>query len=707
MDDYLVDIAVYANRTQTFRTEKSSWRAPASSTNRPQSELMDAMATAPSHWVYSVSSLANIFKVFESSGWVHQSVVMPFLQQSLENQDLTPHQKSILIDAITESCLVPKLNPQDGTVKFKFNDSINSVLAFSKHLAGVLDKRTSGPHDPIHSYATSPQMPLQASDKMRLRAQPYVSQGGKSESYKHSDKKSHGENDLTNFLAQIRKIGMDILFPQNIHDKVLICIFVALRKNKCLAHRELIDLVILVNSQTHYGSTDTVTKTKVRGVLALLKHANILVTQAPDGTPVKLEMVPTIDSFFTLREVHDNYLTSVIANNGPFKFHQWTDVLWDMSNEVQKRRREEWIDKFIHRVEAIYENKDQSQQEITPPNSARNSFCSDATTRDGGSIAGSTSWDGEGFHRDSMASSRSSSMMSLDGELSEGSVHRVGSLEIISPNTPPPMGSHMSHGFHSSNLFTACTSIQRQQHLSPGPHGYVMQPPMMGQTRHTSFPAGVRPPHLYERSSYGSDFDDATMRQGCQTGPVRMPRPQQQLYPLHRLHRVFPPVDEYIPMYHPPSANFPAPSSAPYQVPPLRPTTFAQQAMASAKVTQEKEADGKLEGVNNPPVHHSPVEWLPPDESVPEQMRRPFEQHSPNAEMSSEFRGDALSWENDNGFSLFALPEYSSHDSGELSLSERKEENEKKREEEKYDLFFSRSVQSFTQMPQNRSSPTL
>ena len=66
--------------------------------------------------------------------------------------------------------------------------------------------------------------------------------------------------DLTNFLAQIRKIGMDILFPQNIHDKVLICIFIALQKNKCLAHRELIDLVILVNSMTHFGSPETVTK---------------------------------------------------------------------------------------------------------------------------------------------------------------------------------------------------------------------------------------------------------------------------------------------------------------------------------------------------------------------------------------------------------------------------------------------------------------
>lgn len=159
-------------------------------------------------------------------------------------------------------------------------------------MASVLDKHASGPHDPIHSYATSPQMPLQAADKMRLRAQPYVSQV-KIEAlvvlYHNAFRvvnlirlstqiKSRTEKmvyvviflctcyvtyiyiDLTNFLAQIRKIGMDILFPQNIHDKVLICIFVALQKNKCLAHRELIDLVILVNSQTHYGSTDTVTK---------------------------------------------------------------------------------------------------------------------------------------------------------------------------------------------------------------------------------------------------------------------------------------------------------------------------------------------------------------------------------------------------------------------------------------------------------------
>lgn len=31
----------------------------------------------------------------------------------------------------------------------------------------------------------------------------------------------------------------------------------------------------------------------------------------------------------------------------------------------------EWIGKFMHRVEAIYDNKDQPQQDITPPNSAR------------------------------------------------------------------------------------------------------------------------------------------------------------------------------------------------------------------------------------------------------------------------------------------------------------------------------------------------
>lgn len=285
------------------------------------------------------------------------------------------------------------------------------------------------------------------------------------------------------------------------------------------------------------------------------------------------------------------------------------------------------------------------------------------------------------------------------------------------------MGSHLSHGFHSSNLFTACTSIQRQQHLSPGPHGYIMQPPMMGQTRHTSLPAGVRPPHLYERSSYGSDFDDAAMRQGCQTGPVRMPRPQQQLHPLHRLHRVFPPVDEYTPMSHPPSVNFAFPASAPHQAAALRPTAFAQQSMSCVKASlREKDAEDKPEGLNIPTVQRSSAEWSCPEEAGPLQVRRPFEQHSPNIEeIPREGRGDTLSWydispgyslnfafrEGDNGFSLFALPEYSRHDPSELPLSASKEENEIKREDEEYDLFFSRSVQSFTQMPQNRSSPRL
>ena len=34
---------------------------------------------------------------------------------------------------------------------------------------------------------------------------------------------------IVRLLAQVRKVGMDILFPQSTHDKILACIFVAIK----------------------------------------------------------------------------------------------------------------------------------------------------------------------------------------------------------------------------------------------------------------------------------------------------------------------------------------------------------------------------------------------------------------------------------------------------------------------------------------------
>eukprot|EP01041_Mallomonas_annulata_P000864 gene864-1686_t len=122
-------------------------------------------------------------------------------------------------------------------------------------------------------------------------------------------------DNLTRLLAQVRKQGMDILFPQNTHDKVLACIFVAVRSKTALAHRELIDLVMLVRDSGKVSQLEAVTKTKIRGVLALLKHADVLSTHGLEGTPVQLALHPYIKSFEELRNNHDNFIQGFACKN--------------------------------------------------------------------------------------------------------------------------------------------------------------------------------------------------------------------------------------------------------------------------------------------------------------------------------------------------------------------------------------------------------
>ena len=58
------------------------------------------------------------------------------------------------------------------------------------------------------------------------------------------------------------------------------CIFATLKATKTTpAHRELIDLVMSLKATDLISNIDSVSKTKIRGVLALLKHGELLTTQ--------------------------------------------------------------------------------------------------------------------------------------------------------------------------------------------------------------------------------------------------------------------------------------------------------------------------------------------------------------------------------------------------------------------------------------------
>jgi len=83
---------------------------------------------------------------------------------------------------------------------------------------------------------------------------------------------------MMRYLAQLRKQGMDLLFPRSCMDTVLSAIWIAVSAQGALplAHRELIDIVIFAKENGTLADVDAVSKTKVRGILALLKHGEIL-----------------------------------------------------------------------------------------------------------------------------------------------------------------------------------------------------------------------------------------------------------------------------------------------------------------------------------------------------------------------------------------------------------------------------------------------
>jgi hypothetical protein len=140
---------------------------------------------------------------------------------------------------------------------------------------------------------------------------------------------------IVKLLAQVRKQGMDILFPKSTHDKILAAIYVAVKSTKSPAHRELIDMVMVLRESGEVSQLEQVSKTKVRGVLALLKHGEILETQGVEGFPVKLVLSPNVNSFEELRDRHDTYLTLFSQEYRiEVPLHLWADVVWESNSLI-------------------------------------------------------------------------------------------------------------------------------------------------------------------------------------------------------------------------------------------------------------------------------------------------------------------------------------------------------------------------------------
>jgi hypothetical protein len=105
------------------------------------------------------------------------------------------------------------------------------------------------------------------------------------------------------------------------------------------AHRELIDMVMAVKEAGHVKQLEPVSKTKIRGVLALLKHGELLITQGEYGEPVRLFLAPGIETFKDLRERHDAFLSSYMIDHHLFiPAVLRTELVWQVDEETKKMR---------------------------------------------------------------------------------------------------------------------------------------------------------------------------------------------------------------------------------------------------------------------------------------------------------------------------------------------------------------------------------
>jgi hypothetical protein len=88
-------------------------------------------------------------------------------------------------------------------------------------------------------------------------------------------------------------------------------------------------MVMTVKESNMFPNMHSVSKTKIRGILALLKHCDVMTTSGVEGLPVNLFLSEGVNSYQCLRERHDSYLLRFIHENHiPMPKDLWVEIVW-------------------------------------------------------------------------------------------------------------------------------------------------------------------------------------------------------------------------------------------------------------------------------------------------------------------------------------------------------------------------------------------
>lgn len=121
-------------------------------------------------------------------------------------------------------------------------------------------------------------------------------------------------------------------------------------------------MVMSLKESNSITQLETVSKTKVRGVLALLKHGEMLITQGSDGEPVRLFLANGIDTFKDLRDRHDVFIMRYMTEHHLFiPAILKCELVWQFDEDTT-RLRIEAMNKLMSKLEHYY----CSYQEVAP-----------------------------------------------------------------------------------------------------------------------------------------------------------------------------------------------------------------------------------------------------------------------------------------------------------------------------------------------------
>ena len=113
-----------------------------------------------------------------------------------------------------------------------------------------------------------------------------------------------------------------------------------------VVHQRLIDLAMALKDSGYLPEVEYLSKSKVRGVLAILKQAELVGKCSGEGLgeqlAVQLYLVEGVDRFEKLREGHDRFLQAYMVENLLHMPEELRgEVVWQVSAEERRRRVEQ------------------------------------------------------------------------------------------------------------------------------------------------------------------------------------------------------------------------------------------------------------------------------------------------------------------------------------------------------------------------------